>query len=420
MPPSEKIKYLIVDTTAFIKNEQLQNVAENMLTVQGVVDEIKNDKQLSRLCVLPYNLKIREPFPENLKFVSDFAKKTGDYATLSLTDLTVMALTYELEKQEVGVDHLRSEPIMAKTIYGSSKPKPEGYESNLTLPGFYVPKDDQNTEKVEEKVDDEPEMTEEELTEKIARLTCEPEGNEEAESILVKVPEEEEEQDEGIIDEDSGNEESEEEDDDENGWITPSNIKSLKSNYGPQTYDETVPTVACMTSDFAMQNVLKQIGLHVSALDGRVIKHTRTFILRCYTCFNTTSDVTKIFCRRCGNKTLKRVSVSIDANGKQVIHINTRKPLTAKFKNQPIPAPKGGKHACNPILVEDQPIPQQRLSKKGMMKTNALDEDYIAGYSPFVLRDTDSRSAMLRNTNNIKQWMKNYEYDNHRRGYKKK
>lgn len=102
------------------------------------------------------------------------------------------------------------------------------------------------------------------------------------------------------------------------------------------------------------------------------------------------------------------------------IHINTRKPLTAKFKNQTIPAPKGGKHACNPILFEDQPLPQQRLSKKAMMKTNALDDDYIAGYSPFVLRDTDSRSAMLRNTNNIKQWMKNYDYDNHRRGYKKK
>ncbi|XP_063698965.1 RNA-binding protein NOB1 [Culicoides brevitarsis] len=417
--PAEKIKQLVVDTSAFIKNEQLQNVAENMFTVQGVMDEIKNDKQLSRLAVLPYNLKVREPFPENLKFVQEFAKKTGDYATLSLTDLTVMALTYELEKQENGTDHLRTEPIMAKTVFSSSKPNPEGYESKFTLPGFYVAKDDGN----EGEKSDEPEkeMTEEELAERIAQLSCEPEGNEE--SLLVKVEEEKEEnEDEGVEDdvEEEENEEEEEEDDDEEGWITPSNIRSLKTNFGPQTYSEAVPNVACMTSDFAMQNVLKQIGLKVAALDGRVIKHTRTFILRCYTCFTTTSDVTKIFCRRCGNKTLKRVSVSIDANGKQVIHINTRKPLTAKFKNQTIPPPKGGKHACNPILFEDQPLPQQRLSKKALMKTNALDDDYIAGYSPFVLRDTDSRSAMLRNTNNIKQWMKNYDYDNHRRGYKKK
>lgn len=274
--PAEKIKHLIVDTTAFIKNEQLQNVAENMMTVQGVVDEIKNDKQLARLVVLPYNLKIREPFPENLKFVTEFAKKTGDYATLSLTDLTVMALTYELEKQEVGVDHLRTEPIVAKTVFSSSKPRPEGFESKFQLPGFYVSKD-ANTEGHSEGIEQEmeTEMTEAELAERIAQLSCDPEGNEESEGMLVKVDEESE---EGNLEHDNSLEDSEEDlqqdeeadDDDEEGWITPSNIKSLKSNFGPQTYSETVPVVACMTSDFAMQNVLKQIGLPVSALDGRV------------------------------------------------------------------------------------------------------------------------------------------------------
>lgn len=192
--PAEKIKHLIVDTTAFIKNEQLQNVAENMMTVQGVVDEIKNDKQLARLVVLPYNLKIREPFPENLKFVTEFAKKTGDYATLSLTDLTVMALTYELEKQEVGVDHLRTEPIVAKTVFSSSKPRPEGFESKFQLPGFYVSKDaktEGHSEGIEQEM--ETEMTEAELAERIAQLSCDPEGNEESEGMLVKVDEESEE-----------------------------------------------------------------------------------------------------------------------------------------------------------------------------------------------------------------------------------
>lgn len=266
----EKIKYLVVDTSAFIKNEQLQNVAEEMFTVQGVLDEIKNDKQLSRLAVLPYNLKVREPFPENLRYMQEFAKKTGDYATLSLTDLTVMALTYELEKQEVGsTDHLRKEPLVAKTVLSSLKPNPDGYESKFTLPGFYAAKDAPEGEK-------EPEMTEEELTERIAQLSCKPEGNEE--SLLVKVNEEEteeidEDQDEGVEDYVEEEEDEEEEEDDEEGWVTPSNIKSLKQNFGPQTYSETVPPVACMTSDFAMQNVLKQIGLQVSALDGRVNTH---------------------------------------------------------------------------------------------------------------------------------------------------
>jgi len=399
----QKIKHLIVDTTAFLKNTQLQDVAENMITCQEVVDEVKNDKQLSRLVVLPYNLQLRQPFPESLRHVSEFAKKTGDYATLSLTDLTVIALAYEIEKAENGDENLKEEPQVSKTIYAKSKPKTDEMESKFAPPGFYLAKVGDSGVEVE---------TEEELVKRIEELTCEENENS---NILVKINEEEDDEDQE--EEDEGQEDGSSDSDE--GWITPSNIKAHKADYTGQTYEDIVPNVACMTSDFAMQNVLKQLGIHVTASDGRVIRHTRTFILRCYGCFRTTTDVTKIFCPRCGNKTLKRVSVSVDGNGKQVIHINTRKPLTAKFKNQPLPAPKGGKHACNPILFEDQPIPQQRLSKKAMVKTNALDEDYIAGYSPFVLRDTDSRSAMLRNTSNIKQWMKNYEYDNHRRGYKK-
>lgn len=43
--------------------------------------------------------------------VSDFAKKTGDYRHLSATDISVLALTYMLEKQHVGVDHINTEPV---------------------------------------------------------------------------------------------------------------------------------------------------------------------------------------------------------------------------------------------------------------------------------------------------------------------
>ena len=96
--------------------------------------------------------------------------------------------------------------------------------------------------------------------------------------------------------------------------------------------DEKPATVACLTMDFAMQNVLMQIGLSISSLDGKVIKQMRTFILRCYACFKTTGIMTKVFCPHCGHKTLKKVSISIDENGKQHMHINFRKPLTARGK----------------------------------------------------------------------------------------
>lgn len=110
------------------------------------------------------------------------------------------------------------------------------------------------------------------------------------------------------------------------------NIAKMKKQMDSDIQEEKPATVACLTTDFAMQNVLKQIGLQVVSLDGRVIKQLRTFILRCYTCFKTTSVMTKEFCPNCGNKTLKKVAVSLDENGKQQIHINLRKPLTARGK----------------------------------------------------------------------------------------
>ena len=57
--------------------------------------------------------------------------------------------------------------------------------------------------------------------------------------------------------------------------------------------------------------------------------------------------------------------------------------------------PKGGKHASNPILVEDQREAQQRASKASRIKYNAMDPDYITHNSPFAPIDTQSRAAQL-------------------------
>lgn len=96
--------------------------------------------------------------------------------------------------------------------------------------------------------------------------------------------------------------------------------------------EEKPAKVACFTTDFAMQNVLMQMGLNVISTEGKVIKQMRTWILRCYACFKTTSDSTKLFCPHCGHKTLKKVSVSLDDKGHQKIHINFKKPLTSRGK----------------------------------------------------------------------------------------
>lgn len=46
---------------------------------------------------------------------------------------------------------------------------------------------------------------------------------------------------------------------------------------------------------------------------------------------------------------------------------------------------------------------------------------FSAGFSPFVLRDVDSKSALLRakNGGNIKQWARNHAYRNMKKNSKK-
>uniref|UniRef100_A0A182J1F0 RNA-binding protein NOB1 n=1 Tax=Anopheles atroparvus TaxID=41427 RepID=A0A182J1F0_ANOAO len=422
-----KFQHLVVDTTAFIKNVQLQNIAEKCYTVPGVVKEIKHDRHLRRLVVLPYQLQVRQPDPDVLAKVAAFAKKTGDFASLSMVDLHVIALTYELHKVHVGEEQLRKEPKTAITV--ANPEKPLALQSTELTKGFYVPKKshravDEPTEGLDtaDAVDQQQEVGEDSDADEEV-------GHEDGKHV-------EEEYDSGAdsdgtdngndgndkeSDDDDGDDgdDDDDDDDDEDSWITPSNIAQVKRDYGMDCLEEAPSTVACMTTDFAIQNVLKQIGLQIAALDGRVIRQSRTYILRCYACFKTTSDSTKMFCPRCGNNTLKKVAVSLDENGQQVIHINSRRPLTAKYKNRPVAKFAGGKHAANPVLYEDQPLPQQHLSRKARAKTNALAADFTAGASPFVMRDIDSRSAVLRGSSDIKQRMKNLDYDNKRRGYNK-
>lgn len=74
-----------------------------------------------------------------------------------------------------------------------------------------------------------------------------------------------------------------------------------------------------------------------------------------------------------------------------------------------MPTFKGGKHAVNPILFADQPVPDQKPKKQALLKNDPLKENYVAGYSPFVMHDVTSKSAMLgyRPGKTItKHWMK--------------
>uniref|UniRef100_A0A8B9NDF3 RNA-binding protein NOB1 n=1 Tax=Accipiter nisus TaxID=211598 RepID=A0A8B9NDF3_9AVES len=373
-----RVAHVVADTGAFLSAAPLQDIAQNLYTVPEVLAEIRDRPTRRRLAALPCQLHLRRPRPDLLRLVTDFSKKTGDYPSLSAADLQVLALTCQLQAETDGPGSLRWEP--QEKVRLSSTPRHP--EAPLHLAGFHLP--EKSTVPAES----------DEFSSFLYWRAPLPSIEEELQELLVRprTTEEHQPSEDGA----SAEEEEDEESDDE-GWITPSNLKQVQQDTG---HCDTTPVgvqVGCVTTDFAMQNVLLQMGLHVLAVNGMLIRQARSYILRCHGCFKTTSDMTKVFCPHCGNKTLKKVAVSVSDDGSLHMHFSRNpKVLNPRGLRYPLPAPKGGKHANNPHLVEDQPFPQQRLSRKARQKTNVFDPDYIAGVSPFAENDIYSRAANLQ------------------------
>merc|ERR1712142_1257996 len=106
-----------------------------MGTIREVVAEIRDSATKQRLAVLPYELNFREPSAQSITAVTEFAKKTGDYKSLSAVDLRVLALTYQLEKEFGNPENIKTEPTRkAATVDKTS------VRSDKHILGFYVEK----------------------------------------------------------------------------------------------------------------------------------------------------------------------------------------------------------------------------------------------------------------------------------------
>ncbi|XP_065601358.1 RNA-binding protein NOB1 [Cyrtonyx montezumae] len=397
-----RVAHVVADAGAFLSGAALQDVAHSVYTVPEVLAEIRDRRARRRLAALPYELQLRRPRADFVRTVTEFAKRTGDFPSLSAADLQVLALTCQLQTENAGPGGLRLQPPDKVRLSSSSRHP----EATLHIAGFHLPAKHKRPLKGQQQPCSDsstelPDSTEfgsflywrpplpsieDELQEmlKTHSISTSPETTNEHQSSEDGDGAEEEEDDE-------------EESDDDEGWITPSNLKQIQQDTG---HCDTVPAnvqVGCVTTDFSMQNVLLQMGLHVLAVNGMLIRQARSHILRCHGCFRTTSDMTKVFCPHCGNKTLKKVAVSVSEDGSLHMHFSRNpKVLNPRGLRYPLPAPQGGKHANNPQLVEDQPFPQQRLSRKARQKTNVFDPDYIAGVSPFAENDIYSRAANLQ------------------------
>ncbi|KAG8739231.1 Nin1 binding protein [Ceratobasidium sp. 414] len=388
---SPNVRTLVLDAGPLLSLHPLRGLAERYVTVPQVIAELKDSRvreHLERL-ELSSGVKLEVLDPDIASLAKgtavDLVKRTGDYSVLSIADLRILALTCSLHEKaqvesedtspqsESTQDNSSTPQPRITTPTTSARPTPEMSQSNGQPKA--TPTLAPNTQNVPEPsggVDDDDEAPEFEREPLDANaMPSQPQAQETSLTPLYEDPPSD--------------------DDGDGEWITPDNAATHKSRAlqmlpsdgskrGAKKVENAPPAkldVACMTVDYAMQNVLLQMGLNLVGAEGRRISTVKSWVLRCHACFKICKDNTKKFCPSCGNATLLRTSVTTSAPGvdgsEPAVQVHLKKNF--QYKNRgtrysiPLPKPgaaKGGAGSTNIILREDQVEFQKGLHQESV------------------------------------------------------
>lgn len=385
--PSKPIHTIILDSSPLLLNtpslSTLLAQSQALATIPSVIAEIRDPVARSRVetLYLPF-ITVRSPNLESIKFVREFARKTGDAVVLSNTDVELLALAYELECERNGGDwRLRKVPGQ-KRVNGKAPVRDEPLKVEEPITASVQPQPDM--EIIAQGLQD---ATLNEAAAPMQSIT-EPGKPDEVIPSSAIPPEEE-----------LGHEIAHTSESDSEGWITPSNIKKHQAKdemSSTSTKSETkILQVATMTGDFAMQNVLLQMNLNLlSPATCKRIAHLKQTIFRCHGCFATTKEMNKQFCPRCGKPTLTRVSCTTNDKGEVKLHLKANMQWNNKGNVFSIPKPVSGRAnqkwhglghgggqsgwGSDLILAEDQKEYARAMTGRGRRKEKDLmDEDYL-------------------------------------------
>lgn len=270
-----------------------------------VLAELRDPKareHWERLGLSGVEVKVENPTSDSMAQVIAFAKKTGDFAVLSKTDLSVVALTYQYEVEVNGLINIRTELGQKRSPLGQTSE--EGMqEGQADLNGQEALDEDPEDRSGEDGTSDDHEAGSEEIhfneiSESIEQVML---GDNESrgESSTAGGITEPGETMASILQSSSANDETDiqppaDECDGEGDWITPSNVSTHRSHdlglvpddaSSSTNVDVTPLGAACMTGDFAVQNVLLGMGLGLVGEGGKRISKVRSWVLRCHACF---------------------------------------------------------------------------------------------------------------------------------------
>ena len=325
---------LVLDANTLLKQIPIQHLAEEFCTTREVLDEVKDKASKQALTLSLIDIKVVYPTEEALSAVVNFSKKTGDYSVLSKADFGVLALAYRLECEAGNRENLRSEPknvvsqVANATVYAGRKKRAQP--------------------KVEKNAEDGPDANS--TAHDAAHGLDENNDDDDASGWTA------------VTKKNKAKPKKKREMGENEGWITPVNLKEKKEEYTKQYRAVTnnvelqpETPVACMTSDYAMQNVILQMGMKLISTDGMQIKELKTYVLRCHACYHVTTDMPKEFCPHCGNATLMRTTCSRDTKGNVTLYLKRNFKYNNRGTIFSMKAPEGGRNPQNVIITEDQP-----------------------------------------------------------------
>ncbi|KAE8224865.1 hypothetical protein CF319_g2314 [Tilletia indica] len=437
--PRPKIDTLVLDAAPLLTQQPLRGLARKFYLPPLVLAELKDKRARDHLEFMQnsgqIDLEVREPGALALSKAIAFAKLTGDYAVLSAPDLQVLALAYAVEYERHGTWRIREEiggltgqqkadvaRRDAKYKEEQAKAEAEGpvtTEAATEASGSQVApsdvpqvaKESDFSEASEDDYQDAPDDIEDSDVESEAEA-------EKSGTTEVPLDASEPQPTHGDVLQPGGEAEqdpAEDDDDDSDAgeWITADNIRKFKNIdlgivqsesdivavAGDQGGDDSASkgkkkskgkggsylTVACMTADYAVQNVLLQMGLSLVSSDGFRITKVKSWVLRCHACFKICKDMERKFCPSCGNPTLLRTSVTTsapgankgDKNGGLQVHLKKNFQYRNRGTVYALPQPKAGtasslkksaaKHSV-PILREDQVEWQRAVAHQNVYK----------------------------------------------------
>lgn len=163
--------------------------------------------------------------------------------------------------------------------------------------------------------------------------------------------------------------------------------------------------VGCMTTDYAMQNVMLQMGLQVISLDGNIIRQVKQWVLRCAGCYQIHYDMSRLFCSNCGLNMLQRISASIDSQTGQLrLHLKKNYIPNRRGQVYSLPAPgKQDRFEGEILLREDQLLSgiwKQKVVKINKDVRSAFGEDITSDVGLQINKGTNIKVGLgKRNPN---------------------